>query len=84
MNTISLDKTGVSLGNLKGFSGTRYKPLSEEDIQTLHKSSMKVFSEIGIKVQNAEAFEMFSSVASSIDRENNIIRLDQETVMDVI
>ncbi len=84
MSTISLDKTEVSIDKLQGFSGGRYKPLSEDDIQSIHETSMKVFSEIGIKVQNDEAFEMFSSVASSIDRENNIIKLDQETVMDLI
>ncbi len=84
MSTISLDKTEVSIDKLQGFSGVRYKPLSEDDIQSIHETSMKVFSEIGIKVQNDEAFEMFSSVASSIDRENNIIKLDQETVMDLI
>jgi trimethylamine--corrinoid protein Co-methyltransferase len=84
MNTISLDKTDISLDKLQGFSGIRYKPLSEEDISSIHETSMKVFSEIGIRVQNAEAFEMFYRVASSADRENNIVKLDQDTVMELI
>jgi len=84
MNTMSLDKTDVSLDKLQGFTGSRYKPLSEEDIHSIHETSMKVFSEIGIKVNNDEAFEMFSRVASSVDRENNIVKLDQETVMELI
>jgi trimethylamine--corrinoid protein Co-methyltransferase len=84
MSTASLDKTDISLDNLKGFTGMKYKPLSDEDMQSIHKTSMKVFSEIGIKVNNAEAFEMFSRVASSVDRETNIIKLDQETVMELI
>jgi trimethylamine--corrinoid protein Co-methyltransferase len=84
MSTISLDKTEISLDKHQGFSGIRYKPLSEEDVNSIHETSMKVFSEIGIKVKNDEAFEMFSRVASSIDRENNIIKLDQDTVMDLI
>ncbi len=77
MSTTNLDK-------LNGAAGIRYKPLSEEDMNTIHETSMKVFSEIGIKVNNDEAFEMFSRVASSADRENKIIKLDQETVMRLI
>ena len=84
MSTMSLDKTDISLDKLQGFSGIRYKPLTEEDIQSIHETSMKVFSEIGIEVNNDEAFEMFSSVASSVDRENNIVKLDEETVMELI
>jgi trimethylamine--corrinoid protein Co-methyltransferase len=84
MNTISLDKTDISLDKLQGFSGIRYKPLTEEDIQSIHETSMKVFSKIGIKVQNDEAFEMFSRVASSVDPENNIVKLNEETVMELI
>jgi trimethylamine--corrinoid protein Co-methyltransferase len=84
MSTISLDKTEISLDKLKDLKGIRYKPLSEEDIHAIHETSMKVFSEIGIRVKNNEAFEMFSCVASSADRKNNIVKLDQETVMELI
>jgi len=84
MNTMSLDKTDISVDKLKGFDGIRYKPLSEEDIQSIHETSMKVFSEIGIKVNNDEAYEMFSRVASSVDHEKNIIKLNQETVIELI
>lgn len=84
MSTISLDKTDISLDKLKGLSGIRYKPLNEEDICSIHETSMKVFSEIGIKVQNDEALYMFSRVASSVDGKNGIVKLDHETVMDLI
>lgn len=84
MSTTSLDKTDISLDNLNGLKEMRYRPLSEKDIQSLHETSMKVFSEIGIRVQNEEAFEMFARVARAADRENNIIKLDEETVTELI
>jgi trimethylamine--corrinoid protein Co-methyltransferase len=84
MSTISLDNTDIVLNELKGSGETGYSPLREQDINTIHDTSMNVFSEIGIRVQNDEAFEMFSSVASSVDRENGIVKVDREKVMELI
>ncbi len=58
--------------------------MSEEDIYSIHETSMRVFSEIGIKVKNEQTFELFAQVAKSADLGKGIIKLDPDTVMELI
>lgn len=68
----------------KGFEGGRYKPLSDEEIKTIHDTSMRVFSEIGIKVSNREALELFASAGAKVDPDNNLVKIETDLVMALI
>jgi trimethylamine--corrinoid protein Co-methyltransferase len=68
--------------NGKGYEGGSYKPLSDEDIRAIHETSLRVFSEIGIKVNNRQALELFSSAGAKVD--DGVVRLRPERVMELI
>jgi trimethylamine--corrinoid protein Co-methyltransferase len=84
MNITGIDKRDIFSDKLQDFSGIRYKPLNNMDISSIHETSMRVFSEIGIKVKNKEAFELFARMAKSVDGKNSIVKLDPDTVMELI
>lgn len=68
----------------KGAEGGAYKPLSEQDIKIIHETSMRVFSEIGIRVNNKKALDLFSSSGAKIDFKKNRVKMDPEKVMDLV
>lgn len=67
-----------------GVKGGSYRPLSEEDILQIHDTSMQVFSELGIKVKNREAFDLFRAAGAKCDSEEGIVRIEPEFVMDLL
>jgi trimethylamine--corrinoid protein Co-methyltransferase len=52
----------------RGLSGGQYKPLSDEDINKIHATSLRVFSEIGVQVNFPEALELFRKAGATIDQ----------------
>lgn len=84
MSIASLIKKDISFERVSEFEGIRYLPLTEEDVNSIHETSMRVFEELGIKVKNEEAFELFAQAAKAIDRENNIIKLKADSVMELL
>jgi len=69
---------------IKGMNGGLYRPLDDEAIEEIHRTSMRVFSEIGIMVNNREALELFSSKGARVDRSCNRVRMEPERIMDMI
>ena len=60
-----VERSGIkALSELKGLVGGAYKPLGKDDIEAIHETSMRVFSEVGIRVKNAEALELFASAGA--------------------
>ncbi len=69
---------------LKGLDGGRYKPLTDTDIEQIHQTVLRVFSEVGIQVNYDDALEIFEKSGAWVDRENRIVRFDEKMVMDLI
>lgn len=67
----------------KGLEGGLYTPLSEEDIERIHRTSMKVFSEVGIRVSNERARELFADAGARVDRDAGIVKIDPGMVMEL-
>jgi len=65
-------------------NGGQYRPLDDDGIKAVHETSLRVFSEIGIKVNNKEAFKLFESAGAHIDRDTSIVKIDPDLVMDLI
>ncbi len=59
----------------KGLSGGQYTPLTTEDIEKIHLTSLRVFDEIGVQVNYPEALEAFAAAGADIDQKTNIVRL---------
>ncbi len=61
-----------------------YEPLSSEDIQQIHNTSMRVLEEVGFEVTEPEALALFDEIGAEIDTREDIVRLNESQVMDVI
>lgn len=62
----------------------QYTPLSEDDIRRIDQATMEVLENTGFEIREPEAFELFKSVASSVDEERRVVRLKEETVRELI
>ncbi|RVH80846.1 methyltransferase [Sinorhizobium meliloti] len=54
--------------------------LDEERIEALHRNSMRILSEIGIRVMSEKAMALFEKAGAIVDRENLMIRIDESIV----
>ncbi|GAB4389469.1 MAG: glycine betaine--corrinoid protein methyltransferase [Thermodesulfovibrionales bacterium] len=68
----------------KGLEAGRYRPLTDSDIASIHDASMRVFSEVGIKVMNERALELFAGAGAKVDRGSSTARLEPEAVMEIV
>lgn len=68
-------------------TGTRrwqYQPLTSEDIQRIHETSMRVLNEVGFEVREPEAFDLFKKVAAGVDHQRHVIRLKESTITELL
>jgi len=70
--------------NRRGLSGGQYKPLTNDDINKIHNTSMKIFEEVGIKVKPAKARELFKKAGAVVDENNQIVKIKSDLVMEII
>jgi trimethylamine--corrinoid protein Co-methyltransferase len=68
----------------KGLEGGRYKPLDEGDVEQIHRTSMRVFSEVGVLVNSAEARDLFKKAGASVDESRNVVTFPQDLVMELV
>jgi trimethylamine--corrinoid protein Co-methyltransferase len=68
----------------KGLPGGSYKPLSEEDIDRIHRTAMRIIEEVGLEINSEDAFDLFEKAGAETDRTNHRIRLSQDRVMELI
>jgi trimethylamine--corrinoid protein Co-methyltransferase len=55
--------------------------LDEERMQSLHDTSMRILSELGIRVMSDQVMDMFEKAGAKVDREEKVIRIDESIVM---
>ena len=67
----------------KGIEGGSYKPLTEESIQKINNSAMRVIEEVGFEVYSEAALEMFKGAGASVDSEKRLVRLSRNKVMEL-
>jgi trimethylamine--corrinoid protein Co-methyltransferase len=68
----------------KGLTGGDYKPLTEADIEKIHRSVLKVFSEVGVQVNYPEALKIFEKAGAKVDTDSRIVRFEEDMVMELI
>lgn len=68
----------------KGLEGGQYRPLTEGDIEQIHATSMRVFSEVGVMVNSAEARDLFKKAGASVDESRNVVTFPPELVMEIV
>ena len=68
----------------KGLPGGQYKPLSETDIQQIHETSLRVFSEIGIEINCPPAFELFRKAGAKVDESTRIVKISPVLLQELV
>ncbi|TGQ17311.1 MULTISPECIES: trimethylamine methyltransferase family protein [unclassified Mesorhizobium] len=58
--------------------------LDEERMDQLHKTSMRILSELGIRVMSEKVMDLFAKAGAIVDRESNTIRIDESIVADAL
>ena len=56
------------------------KLLNDGQIEQLHQNSMRILSEIGIKVMSAKAIDLFENAGALVDRNEQIVRVDESLI----
>jgi len=64
----------------KGLPGGQYKPLTTEEIQRIHATSLRVFAEVGVEVTLPEARKLFRDAGAEVDEASRAVRIDQDLV----
>jgi trimethylamine--corrinoid protein Co-methyltransferase len=68
----------------KGLPGGQYRPLKDQDIEKIHKTSLRVFAEVGVQVNFAEARELFRRAGAEVDDASGVVRIAQDLVEELI
>jgi len=68
----------------KGLSGGQYKPLSDDDIQKIHTTTLKVLAEVGVEVNFTEARELFRGAGAEVDETSRIVKVHRDLVEELI
>ena len=64
-----------------------YAPLelaSEEQMEALHKTSMRILSELGIRVMGDNVLDLFEAAGAIVDRSEKIVRIDESIVAQAV
>ncbi|MFC1950949.1 trimethylamine methyltransferase family protein [Chloroflexota bacterium] len=68
----------------RGLPGGNYKPLSDEAIQKIDATAMRIIEEVGFQVNSDEAQRYFESAGAAVDKEKRIVRLPRKKVVELI
>jgi trimethylamine--corrinoid protein Co-methyltransferase len=68
----------------KGLHGGRYRPLTDSEIEQIHQTVLRVFSEVGVQVNHDDALEIFKTAGAKVDSSSRIVKFEEAMVMDLI
>jgi trimethylamine--corrinoid protein Co-methyltransferase len=68
----------------KGLDGGRYRPLTDNDIEQIHQTVLRVFKEVGVQVNHDEALEIFKENGAKVDGSSRIVKFEEAMIMDLI
>lgn len=68
----------------RGLAGGQYQPLTNKDIQKIHDTSLRVFTEVGIEINYPEALELFKQAGAQVDPTTRIVKIPENMVTELI
>ena len=71
-------------GKLGGLDGGIYRPLTDSDVLSMHEAILRLVSEVGIKVANKRAFELFKAKGIRVDDEKMLVYIPQSLLEDCV
>ncbi|MBZ9856420.1 trimethylamine methyltransferase family protein [Mesorhizobium sp. CA13] len=86
--TRAAGRSGGGIAQLPWQSVTNpYAPmrmLDEEQMDKLHRTSMRILSELGIRVAGEKVMSIFEAAGAIVDREESTIRIDESIVTEAL
>jgi trimethylamine--corrinoid protein Co-methyltransferase len=72
--------------NLSGLSGGQYKPLSPDQVETLHGAALSILEKTGMTFEPGleDVAEMLGSNGAALDMENRIIRFTPDMIAEAV
>ena len=72
--------------NLSGLTGGQYKPLSQNQIETLHTAALSILEKTGMTFEPGleDVAELLGSNGATVDMENRIIRFSSEMIAEAV
>lgn len=74
----------TKVGKLGGLVGGIYRPFTDSDTQRMHEAILRIMSEVGIKVANERAFDLFKTKGVRTDDEKKMVYISQGFLEDCI
>ena len=68
----------------KHYKGGSFKVFSDSDIKQIHEATLYLLGNVGIKIHNKQARQIFADNGASVDSETNIVKIPQGMVEDAI
>jgi trimethylamine--corrinoid protein Co-methyltransferase len=68
----------------KGLTGGSFKLLSEDDINKIHQTAMRVIEEVGFEINSELALRLFAGAGAWVDEKRHRVRLPREKVWELI
>ena len=62
----------------------RWEVLREEEVEAIHRASLRLLDEQGIEIMAPEAVERFAAAGARVERATGLVRLDPDLVMELI
>lgn len=61
-----------------------YELFDEEQIEAIHKTSMRILSELGLRVMGDNVLDLFEKAGARVDRAEKMVRIDEDLVNDAL
>jgi len=68
----------------KGLSGGQYKPLSDDDVLKIHRTTLRVLSEVGVHVGFEGARDYFRQAGAEVDETASVVKFPSELVEELV
>ncbi len=68
----------------KHFKGGSFKVFSDSDIKQIHEATLYLLENVGIKIHNKNARQIFADNGASVDSETNIVKIPKGMVEDAV
>jgi len=68
----------------RGLSGGQYKPINQEEVQKIHETTLRVFSEVGVQVNFPAALDLFRESGATVDEASRVVKIPGAMVEELV
>lgn len=68
----------------RGLSGGQYKPINQEEVQKIHETTLRVFSEVGVQVNFPAALDLFREAGATVDEASRVVKIPGAMVEELV